>query len=122
MQRFKDSIDFVSLLDLTDPFLHSQTDQLDETDLDSDVQELKFHHEEVISPVTDESSGEETQEPVIEKHLQPLLPVAEATEPPKSERERRKRRRKQNKKSRNSDSELNSRKIVKEQVNFITLI
>ena len=40
MQEFKDSIDFVSLLDLHDPFLHSADVALDEKDLHKEAAEL----------------------------------------------------------------------------------
>jgi peptidoglycan hydrolase CwlO-like protein len=48
MQQFKDSIDFVSLLDLADPFLHNQTAKLDDTDLDSNIHDLNSYQIEKI--------------------------------------------------------------------------
>lgn len=46
IKEFKDNIDFVSLLDLSDPFLKNLDLKLDEVDLHEEVQELKHKEED----------------------------------------------------------------------------
>lgn len=138
----------MSLLDLTDPFLHNQTAQLDKNDLDSSVHDLNSYQTENIdvekeleyyekswndsdsqsadSAQNDEEAKDdeaesddktEYQESVIENPSQSFVPgVVEATKKPKTVAQERKERRRRGKKSKKSNPELNSRKIVKEQV------
>jgi hypothetical protein len=139
LQRFKDSIDFVSLLDLTDPFLNNQTNQLDENDLTVESQELNsdkvsqketqkeaekeleyyeksWNDSEIEQQNNEETTEEPPPEPVIEKPPQSIVPAVEAIENPPKHRRRSRRRRSKHNKSAKTESELDSRKIVKEQV------
>lgn len=133
MQRFKDSIDFVSLLDLADPFLNSQTSQLNEAELSNETNELKeppasniedkkeleqyeksWSESQKTEPVEEEEEKPE-KEVVLEKSVHSIVPVAEAIKEPR----RRKSRRGGPKRSKASklDSEHADRKLVKERVN-----
>lgn len=140
MQRFKDSIDFVSLLDLTDPFLNNQTNQLNEGDLTAESRELNVidkvdtkeaeeeleYYEKGWNDSEAEQKNDETVEqneeirpdPVVEKPAQSIVPAVEASEKPIKRRQRARRKRTRSNKSPKSTSELDSRKVVKEQVNI----
>ncbi|KAI6213722.1 Alpha-1,2-Mannosidase [Aphelenchoides besseyi] len=148
MQNFKDTIDFVSLLDLEDPFLQSQLSSLDENDLPTEIRDLQEEsHADVKEELQeyeklwnstendandDENSSNENQEtteseadttknePVLNKQTtQPLVQTVEAVENKPQEQKRRRRKKKQSLISKDSKSETEERAKVKRELKGI---